>query len=385
MSSVVIYRSHTKNTMSVQIQEPISFQIPTQRESLSIVQTPLAWSPTEQLTCNPLLNRNQLNGYDVNPVADRNIFQLGAVCLRNVWLTGDGSRDDPLRRHRLYTMSVEGYRHALELTDPAEGKDAAFVVVSMPGYSEHIEGGVRADLHRHLAEELPDARIVSIASDGIGNTGDRYSYADRRRHGLAGMAASRLLLSRITAGNKPVIFQGTSMGSVISLLAAHRNETVSDGREIDLAGQVWLSSAIIPPSNINRDMLLKFAPQLTVHFGTDVLLHTNPIEQLQLLARARHTGMHVHDMMAMQVQAQDLFKGTPPEILEQTLGTGLKTEVINGQKDCLAQPQLFEAMLSRQPANLRMHIVPKHGHELGFKPAKAAAKLAKSVRHIMQQ
>jgi pimeloyl-ACP methyl ester carboxylesterase len=341
------------------------------------------WHHGDNILVASHIYQQDLKGYELNPVRQA-VAHLGEVCLMDIRVTGGSKADQQERIHRLYTVERDGFRHAVEVTDPIVA-EPAYAVFSYPGFTEQIEGGIRKYMHSSLAREFPEARIVSVGSNGIGSTGSRYGWNERSLHGLDAMGSQRLALAKALAGRLPVFVKGTSMGTVVSHRLAHQNfyGKPEDG-EIDLRGLYWLSPALVDPKNVFKHMGLLFVPQLTTDAFKEIALKTPPREALNILAHGRHYGLSGADFRAMGHQMLELFQGTKEEAVGEVIAK-VPTVVVAGENDGLAQWPMMDRLHRQYDGHLHLEKIKGRGHSLAMKPDRACAKLASTGRFLVDQ
>ena len=143
-------------------------------------------------------------------IADNEVDGFGGLTPIDERRTGSGTAQRPYRHHRFFTLQLDGYEHAVEITDPVNSTPE-YLIASSPGFTEHIRGGIRRKMHSHTAYAHPHARLVSVESNGIGSIGDRYSWQNRNTHGMDAMGQQRQKIARILGGKLPVFMHGTSI------------------------------------------------------------------------------------------------------------------------------------------------------------------------------
>lgn len=344
-----------------------------------------SWQHDSGVSVGNKISPDRLTALSVDPIIDTDVEGIGEITLKKIRTT-DGRRGQPPRDHLLYSLEYNHYRHAIEITNPASG-DAKFAVVSMPGFTEQIEGPIRKDLHASMARAMPQARIISIGSNGVGSTGDTYGWSERSQHGLAAMGSQRLTLSRALAGDLPVIMAGTSMGSVIAHRAAFENTYGKPvNGKINLVGQYLLSQALVDPRHVVQDIGIKFLPQMAYDAVTELALKTNPIETAHIVGQViLHYGYSPQrDTKAMGNQVLELLKGTREEDIAAVIEV-VPTVIVAGEKDCLAQWKMVRRLEKQYPKMLDAHMVMGRGHSLGMKPARACSKLVRAGQPLIEK
>ncbi len=316
-----------------------------------------------------------------NPIVDSTTPGLGEVVLHSTRHTGHNTPDRPLRTHRLFTVELDNYAHAVEITEPLTD-EPSFTVMSLPGFTEHIEAGIRKKMHSHQSYIFPQARVISVASNGIGTTGGRYALSERANHGLQAMGEQRLKLAQALGGDRPLFVQGTSMGSVISHRMAQANLARPADEQLDLRGLFWLSPALVDPERIIKDMALRFPVGLAADLSKELLFKTSPAALVGLGRLARSHNFHPDDATALGVQMFDLLRGTPEADIKAVI-TKVATVAIGGTADSLTQAFMFERMLDDHPDKLHFEAVKGRGHGLAMKPGKACSKLSQAAHKLI--
>lgn len=337
----------------------------------------------------PSITEDSLSEFKTDPLLCRNIRGLGQVTLEKVRQTGGKrNQEEKVRTHRLYTLKLDEFRSAVEITDPADGVEPDFVIVSKPGLTEHITGGIRRQMQARLAYAFPNARIASIESDGIGQEGDRYNpydTQDRARHDFDGQAAQRLLLARALAGDLPVVPLATSMGAPIAVRMVHQNyySESADGK-VNIAGQVWNVPALVIPERIVPDMVCKFLPKMSLGASEELLLKSSPRELFNIIRQGViQSGFSKEDLPIMLHQISELLKGTPEELISEVLEAA-PTLAITGEKDALLQQDMMARLKRKHGDKLHHVVVEGRGHELPMKPKKNVMKIQSALANCRQ-
>ncbi len=318
-----------------------------------------------------------------NPIVDKTVSGLGDAELQNIRLTGGQSPQRPLRVHRAYSVELDDHRHGVEITSPVD-RQADFAVFSYPGFTEHGKGGIRRKMHSHLSYIFPEATIISVDSNGIGTTGDRYDYRGRHNHGLEAMGQQRLDLAQALAGRVPLFIQGTSMGSVISHRAAQANLERPVAERVDLRGLMWLSPALVDPSRIVKDMAIRFPVELGIDITKELAYKTSPLALLGLGRLAYRHDFRPADLPAMAHQVSELLKGTPKADVEAVVSR-IPTVIVSGERDSLTQAEMFYELQEEYPGMVKLELIKGRGHGLAMKPGAACDKLQKVARRLVDE
>jgi pimeloyl-ACP methyl ester carboxylesterase len=322
-------------------------------------------------------------GTEAMPVR-RPVRGLGQVAYKAVRETGLHRPEQAVRHHRLYGVTIDDYQHAVEITDPEHG-EPQYAIMSLPGFTEHIECGIRQSFHSSLAELFPQARIISVGSDGIGPNSSTYDWQDRKGYNIDGMARHRVELALALTARLPLFVQATSMGSVIS---QRMNETVladpSVREMLDLRGQFYTSPALVDPSNIVRDMGIRFLPGLGWDFAKELLLKSTRDEAKEVFRQGKNYGISGADKTALVNQLWSLLHGTPESAVHASVSE-VPTVVVAGEKDSLAQWKMWRRIAADQPDNLELHPIRGRGHVMAMKPGRTCDKLARTAQAAVCQ
>ncbi len=326
---------------------------------------------------------HRLPAHEIDPIVDRSVQSLGNISLVGLRETSSNQLASSPSRHRLYAIENNGYKFAVEITDPIDNQ-AALTIISFPGFTETIEGGFRTRFQEQLHYQFPNARIVSVGSNGVGSTGDRYGWNERSLHGFEDMAEQRLALVKALSGQAMIFGEGTSMGSVVLHHFAKKNIKLPSSEAVNLAGLVYLSPALVDPKNVLRSMLIQLPRQLTVDAFIEIGLKT-PVSEMQFIFSAiKRYGLNFRDVNCLIHQGLELLKGTNENEVESVIST-YPTVVIAGEKDPLAQIPMWQRIAHNQPANVSLEIIQGRGHILPMKPEKANAKMRKASEFLIRR
>jgi hypothetical protein len=256
----------------------------------------------------PSVDHDLIQGFEANPVTEV-VRGLGTVVLKDVRVTGGRRSGEPVRRHRMYTIEMDGYVNALEITDPVHS-DASYGVMSLGGFTEHIECGIRKKMHSHLSYLFSEGRIMSVSSDGIGPNTGHFSWAERSQHGLDAMAERRLKLARVLVGQQPLFAKGVSMGGVIAHRMAEQTiQKPAAEHSVSLQGLIEVVPAIVTPKRILTDMALLFPPKIAFDIVRELATKTSPGELAEIWKLGHDYGLRKQDLVGLGAQVLDLLRG----------------------------------------------------------------------------
>lgn len=281
------------------------------------------------------------------------------------------------RTHNLWRMVIDGHRHRYLETLPFQDIGQPFTIVSKRGFMEPIEDGIGREFHSQLARLVPHARIVSHATHGIGSSAGQVSLRGLSQYGLDRIANEDLKFLHLLGGEERLILIGTSMGSVVLNKLLNINTALD--KPVEVGGIVLNAPAIVEPPLARSAMLKGLLPHLLSDIPSELVAKTPRAELLQTLGHFAASRARLRDILPAGRHALDLLRGTSAADLASMLEAYASVSVIAGQKDTLAQTEMWRKMLPAYPS-LRLHEVSK-GHGMILKPKQNARKIAR-VLHM---
>lgn len=292
-------------------------------------------------------------------------------------------QNDAVRIDRWYRIELDGYRHGVRVTEADEHQNSGVTIVHLPGFTETIEDSAGKEMHDALVSKAPHLRVVSIATDGIGHTGDPVHARDALNHSIDAMAERRHKLLKALVGDQPFILLGTSMGSFIANKVLDYD--LKHGHDLN-AYPINHASAIVTPNNTLLYMGVLFLPSMAVDTPREILdmLRSdglkNALEKLQIEG-AHHRG----GAAAMVIQAAGLLQGIPYSQIER-VAKAYSGAQISGQFDPLAQFGMWRDIrrdLRHNPTHspYGIEMVPFRGHGMAADGEDGAAKVLKTIRN----
>lgn len=307
-----------------------------------------------------------------NPI-HKQVPGLGEVqLLSREMIEGKRKTDEP-RPDSWYLIELDGYKHAVRVTEPIASEDVGINFVHLPGLSEEIEKYPGYALHTTGAEKMPYFRFISIASDGVGSTGERLTRENVRAHGIEAMAEERAKLISALCSDEPTIVQGTSMGSVITTHMLDHD--IRNGRNLNVYPMPY-ASANVTPDAVPLFMATLFMPSMLVD---------TPREMVYMVIK---NGWHALDGLVGEggfrsnvapilVEIPGLMKGIKFAVLERVYREYGAT-IINGQLDPLARWRMWR-QLSNNGADLNLVSIFLRGHGMAANGIGAARKIESAV------
>jgi hypothetical protein len=311
----------------------------------------------------------------LNPIRGR-VENLGSLTLVSEALFVGRRSSDTARLDRIYQIELDGYTHAIRETQPETSEDTGITFTHFPGFSEIIEAGSAKTLHESVAAHMPGVRVISVASDGIGPTGEKLTRENYKDHGVNEMAERRLKLLKALCGDEPVIANGTSMGSV--LVAKMLLEDANTGHNLN-AFSSYYASAIVEPSKTRLFMATLFPVSMMLDTPREVIrmaVKRSPSSLSELAAMLEHRR---GDSLAMVIQAATLLGGMAVHEITKVSREYRGGLTISGQFDPLAQFGMWRE-LKRGHDLVHIQSVPLRGHGMAADGEGGGQKIASSLQ-----
>lgn len=281
------------------------------------------------------------------------------------------------RADRFFRVEIDGYGYGVRETLPARGDDSGLTVTHFPGFTELIENGSAHKLHSSLATELPDVRVISVASDGIGTTGEKLTAKNFRDHGMKEMGEGRANLLQALVGDEPVIVSGCSMGSdieqeMLSYDARH-------GHNLN-AYPIGYASAVVPPERTGLTMLALFPLCMALDTPREILRMVIKYGPKHVLSLADMLEERQGDALPLLRQATSLLGGVSIETVKEVAHAYRGGITISGVYDPLRQPDMWREVRSENP-DVHIKNVGRRGHGMAADGVGGGKKIAEAIRH----
>jgi len=187
-------------------------------------------------------------------------------------------------------------------------------IVIMHGLTQLSDKGPSAALHEILALKHPDKRVLAIETDGMGEYSDGLSLCkpgELASYTLEEMAARRLeFFRRVGSEENPISLVGTSMGSVLEIMALK----MAKEREIKLhiKNVIFNDSAVIKEQGVGR---IRKMAEFPLHMAVTLpwqLAKTSIRQKPEMLriGLGALRGIGAKDLLAMGRQTYDLLFGS---------------------------------------------------------------------------
>lgn len=289
--------------------------------------------------------------------------------------SGGRGEDDPLREHDLVGVELDDHEHILWVTEPLHRQKEPLTIVAKPGLGEVIHDGIGYQLHKGIAKRLPEARVLSIATHGIGKHGAELNLSDLVGHTIENMGDETYAFLRKYFPGDPLVLFGLSMGTVIH---HHVQKRSIEDTPLNIAGVVDYDPALVDPSRVVADLIGRFSLHMMKGIGIEVVRHTKPCHVLGTLAILGRSRMRLRDMPTLARQAVGLLLGTPVEEIEEMLRT-YQTTVIVGEDDPAGQVPMWLDLEAKNIPGFTLHRLKGRGHEIAVQPIDGARKVSKTI------
>ncbi len=309
-------------------------------------------------------------------------YELGKVSLvgHDISLEAERQEDsNPTHEHYLARVTVEGedtYTHSLNITEPI-GVHSRYTLFDLRGFTEKTEKGTGKAYHDGYVSRLPGVRVVSIATNGIGDIVDRLNFtAAATQARIRKMAGQRLALIGALCGNQPAIITATSMSTVVTNELCNFN--MDNGEPVEIAGVAYYAPALVPRNRVWLDMGIKFGPSLFVDGIREVAFRETPEEREHNLEVMHESAPGLGDAPALFWQMVDLGKGVEKQRIARVL-EHYPTVVISGDKDPVGEHPMWKGFARRFP-NLLFLPIRGQGHAMALNAEEATDKTVRSLR-----
>ncbi len=310
-------------------------------------------------------------------------YELGKVALVGHDISVEAERQgdsDHDYDHYLARVTIEGkdtYTHSLNITEPV-GVHSRYTLFDLRGFTEKTEKGTGKAWHEAYVKRLPGVRVVSIATNGIGDVVDRLNFTRAATQArIRRMAGQRLRLVGALCGNQPAVITSVSMGTVITNEMLNFN--LDNGQPVKIAGIAYYAQALVPPERVWLDMGIKFAPAMFVDGIKEVAIREKGDERAHNLEVMQESAPGLSDLPALFWQMFDLGKGTPKPKIKRVLDH-YPTVVISGTKDPVGEHPMWRRYEKQFP-NLSFEPIQGQGHAMALNAEEGADKTVRSLRH----
>jgi len=301
--------------------------------------------------------------------------QVQEIAARKPLSLENGQEIQPLPRgevlkqtdHDIFTF--DGFRHELYTTLPKSLSSTSPHIFIYPGFLEHAGEGIGKRFHETLASFLPHANITSTATDGFGPRAEhRYGWKDRTKHNLEAMGYSRAaLIEEIVPEAAPIIFVGTSMGTIIIKEVA---KSLSEKRQSQVSGGVLNAPALVEQGSEDDKFahlrafgrfIFSTVPDVAVEIFKTPPKHL--LSELSCLVDSGHLSKD--DILPLGNLLIDILGGSKTADIDYMLGCFNEApfSVVLGSQDPVGE---YKKWLLRQALHKHLNIVPVEGRSHGI-------------------
>lgn len=290
----------------------------------------------------------------------KQVAGLGEVALIEDGMLIDSGRVVTQRPDRYFRIQYDGFGDGVRETQPELGKESGLTIVHFPGFIEKIESGSAKDFHTSLATQRPDARVISIASDGIGETGDNLDKTTFMDHGVVEMGERRAGLLPALVADGPTILSACSMGTVIKHHMLMRD--AANGHNLNVRS-VDYAAAIVSPERAAVIMAVLFPLAMAADTPREIFRMYRKYGIRHLVEQAEILQERSTDALPLIRQATSLLTGVVTKDMDKVLHEYRGSVLISGQLDPLRQLRMYLAIKKNNPS-VHIKTVPRKGHSI---------------------
>jgi hypothetical protein len=281
------------------------------------------------------------------------------------------------RADQFLRVTIDGFGYGIRETCPDTDEANGLNIIHFPGFGEVIEAGSAYNLHTSLATQFPGARVVSVASDGVGTISEKLSLGNVFDHGIKGMGEGRGKLIKALFGDQPVLVTSCSMGSAITQEMLDLD--VHNGHNLNVY-PLYYDTAVVEPGKTWLFMGVMFPGHtvLDVSFELMKTLVSGDYQEIKELAKmAEQRG---GDGLPMMAEVIGLMGGIAISV------SGHVSEVyqgttISGASDPLRRNSMWGHIKKEYNPNLHIVRVPWRGHGMAMRGKNAGLKIRHEVDH----
>lgn len=306
---------------------------------------------------------------EINPIK-KIVSGLGPIELMHNDLLGVSERVD-----RWYRISIDGFGYGVHITKPDPREDSGVNIFDFGGFTEMIEVGSAKSRHDNMAKEMPNLTVISVANDGMGETGEKLTVDNFLDHGVNEMAKARVKFIEALCADNPAIVGGCSMGSLIAWKTLAMD--ARNGHNLN-AYPLGYASALVPEGKTWLYMATLFPPSMAIDTPRELirmLVKRGPgaIKELASLAHnleGNALPISIHGISLMGgIAVKDLM------LVSEVYRGGIS---ISGQFDPLRQSGLL-GDVKKTHKDLHIRTVPRRGHGMAADGKGAAGVISHSL------
>lgn len=303
-----------------------------------------------------------------------NLLGVSDLKIMNDGVLLDKDGQETNRPDRFYRVTINGFGYGVRITEPELGQASEINHVHLPGFVEEIEDGSAYNFHSALARERKNMRMISVASDGVGKTGERLTLGNFRDHGVKEMGEGRAALLAALVGGEPTLVSGCSMGSAIT--QEMLNFDLHHGHNLNIY-PIGYATAVVPPEHTALFMAALFPLSMSLDTPREVLLMLAKYGPKHVLSLAEMLHERKQDALPLVRQVTSLLGGvalsTVHEVAKEYGGT-----TVSGVFDPLRE---FGMWADERQSTQNIHIsrVARRGHGMAADGTGGAQKISRTI------
>ncbi len=279
------------------------------------------------------------------------------------------------RADQFLRVTIDGFGYGIRQTHPDADLANGLNIIHLPGFGEVIESGSAYNLHTSLASQFPGARVVSVASDGIGTIGEKLTIGNAFDHGIRGMAEGRSKLIQALFGDQPTLVTACSMGSAEVQEMLHRD--IIEGHKLNVY-PINYDTAVVEPSKTPLLMGVAFPLHMLVDTPIELTRIVTSNSRPQISELAKMAEQRGGDLLPMFVQVVGLMGGIAVQMTG-NVSKVYKGMTISGVSDPLRRARKWKFVQEEYSPELHIVGVPWRGHGMAANGYNAGRKIKREV------
>ncbi len=245
------------------------------------------------------------------------------------------------------------HNHGLLISSPALDAypDQPQTMLIGHGMTHRPDGGNGQALHFTVADQYPEAQVVSLCNEGDGLDESPMTIRESAGRSFRAMGSTALSITARLAGDDPVRCISYSRGTVQHTHMLHQN---LQSKKLQVSDATMIASALVPPDTARHVFGNDFLPYF--YNGVEKPQQRSRFQTALACARAVRHVQPVYIGTALQ-----LAKGTDIHIINEIAAAGTRMRFIYGDQDPLAwaQADMYDQLAGTYPGTVQL--IPKVG------------------------